>query len=52
MVLSSKLIIYREEADTIPFAGYYIICKTSQYTLDDGFIMHMTRLKITANFLM
>ena len=36
MVLSSKLIIYREEADTIPFAGYYIICKTSQYTLDDA----------------
>lgn len=36
MVLSSKLIIYREEADTIPFAGYYITCKTSQYTLDDA----------------
>lgn len=36
MVMSSKLIIYREEADTIPFAGYYITCKTSQYTLDDA----------------
>jgi len=36
MVLSSKLITYREEADTIPFAGYYITCKTSQYTLNDA----------------
>ena len=36
MVISSKLIIYKEKADTIPFAGYYITCKTSQYTLDDA----------------
>lgn len=36
MVVSSKLITYREEADTIPFAGYYITCKTSQYTLNDA----------------
>lgn len=36
MVLSRRLIIYRENADTIPFAGYYITCKTSQYTLNDA----------------
>ena len=36
MVVSSKLITYKEEADTIPFAGYYITCKTCQYTLDDA----------------
>lgn len=36
MVVSHKLITYIEEADTIPFAGYYITCKTSQYTLNDA----------------
>ena len=36
MVVSNKLITYKEKADTIPFAGYYITCKTSQYTLDDA----------------
>ena len=36
MVVSSKLIMYKEEADTIPFAGYFITCKTSNYTLDDA----------------
>lgn len=36
MVVSSKLITHKEEADTIPFAGYYITCKTSQYTLVDA----------------
>lgn len=36
MVVSSKIITYKEEADTIPFAGYYITCKTSQYTLNDA----------------
>lgn len=36
MVVSRKLITYIEEADTIPFAGYYITCKTSQYTLSDA----------------
>lgn len=36
MVMSSKIIAYREEADTVPFAGYYITCKTSQYTLNDA----------------
>lgn len=36
MVVSNKLITYKENADSIPFAGYYITCKTSQYTLDDA----------------
>ena len=36
MVISSKITVYQEGEDTIPFAGYYITCKTSQYTLDDA----------------
>ena len=36
MVMSNKIMIYHGGKHTIPFAGYYITCKTNEYTLEDA----------------
>lgn len=36
MVISNKIKVYQEGEHTIPFAGYYITCKTNKYTLKDA----------------